>query len=101
MNSQHLSTVKAFVIVPTNHEHPSFRRRRCENVNINGKISLIIGKCIQATAGDRKEVDASVIEARESSFEDAQVIGARLAEILTASCANGETMPEEVGLKRS
>ena len=44
-------------------------------------------------------MDASVIEARESSFEDAQVIGARLAEILTASCGNGETMPEEVGLK--
>lgn len=34
-------------------------------------------------------------QAKKSSFEDAQVLGRELAEVLTASCAAGEPMPEE------
>jgi len=45
--------------------------------------------------GKHAAAAASVDSARTSSFEEAQSIGAELAAILTASCASGESMPEE------
>ena len=45
--------------------------------------------------GEAAAASTTVSDAKASSFEDAQVIGEQLAEILTTSCSAGEAMPAE------
>lgn len=55
-----------------------------------------IRKAFGDKASDRHTQDVVTSEdAAEASFEDAQVIGRKLAKVLTESCVAGEPMPEE------
>lgn len=46
-------------------------------------------------ATDGRAETTTTADARSASFEDAQMIGRKLATVLNDSCANGEPMPEE------
>ena len=49
---------------------------------------------LMLNAPDVKQL-ATTEAARAASFEESQMLGAQLADILAAACANGETMPAE------
>jgi len=48
-----------------------------------------------SSVAKEKDDTTTIKAAKEATFEDAQVLGQKLATLLTKSCSNGEEMPEE------